>query len=269
MHKRIKPLGVVAAMAITPWCFGQGDPRFVPIDFEPFFNAGAPYEPVGPLGEFETAEGIPFQLGETYGSFWWSGDNAAGGTSIPQTLDLAVGLDGALAVHMMINTAWGQRGPTSYLSVEFYGDQGAYYRHDLVGNVDVRDWRNTIWTNVLDPDGIATNVWSATIPTWGAVRLDVQRFELPPEFETQTLESIVVTDTGRPSFQRALIAGATIELIPCKADIDGDGALTIFDFIEFQILFVDQDPRADCDGNGIFNLFDFLAFQIEFDSGCN
>ncbi|MEQ8844014.1 MAG: integrin alpha [Phycisphaerales bacterium] len=54
----------------------------------------------------------------------------------------------------------------------------------------------------------------------------------------------------------------------CRADLDGDGALTIFDFLAFQNLFDAMDPAADFDGDGDFTIFDFLAFQNEFDAGC-
>ncbi|MEO1008450.1 MAG: GC-type dockerin domain-anchored protein [Planctomycetota bacterium] len=54
----------------------------------------------------------------------------------------------------------------------------------------------------------------------------------------------------------------------CPADIDGDGALTLFDFLAFQNLFDAGDPRADVDGDGALTLFDFLAFQNLFDAGC-
>lgn len=55
---------------------------------------------------------------------------------------------------------------------------------------------------------------------------------------------------------------------PCPADLDGDGRLTIFDFLAFQTLFDDMDPRADFDGDGRFTIFDFLFFQTAFDDGC-
>ncbi|MEO1278606.1 MAG: GC-type dockerin domain-anchored protein [Planctomycetota bacterium] len=56
--------------------------------------------------------------------------------------------------------------------------------------------------------------------------------------------------------------------LPCQADLDGDGELTIFDFFEFQNLFDAADPRADFDGDGSLTIFDFLAFQSAFDAGC-
>lgn len=55
---------------------------------------------------------------------------------------------------------------------------------------------------------------------------------------------------------------------PCRADLDGDGELTLFDFLAFQNLFGSGDLRADFDGDGALTLFDFLAFQNEFAIGC-
>jgi|GEM_PF-1925910 len=57
-------------------------------------------------------------------------------------------------------------------------------------------------------------------------------------------------------------------VVPCRVDLDGDGVLTIFDFLQFFNLFDDTDPIADLDGDGMFTIFDFLAFQNEFDLGC-
>jgi predicted outer membrane repeat protein len=55
----------------------------------------------------------------------------------------------------------------------------------------------------------------------------------------------------------------------CRVDLDGDGALTIFDFLAFQTAFDAGDLSvADFDGDGALTLFDFLAFQTEFDAGC-
>jgi|GEM_PF-2774650 len=54
----------------------------------------------------------------------------------------------------------------------------------------------------------------------------------------------------------------------CRADIDGDGVLTLFDFLSFQNAFDAGSDLADFDGDGVLTLFDFLAFQNEFDAGC-
>jgi len=60
----------------------------------------------------------------------------------------------------------------------------------------------------------------------------------------------------------------TLNATGCRPDLDGDGELTIFDFLAFQNAFDAMDPIADFDGDGEFTLFDFLAFQNEFDIGC-
>ncbi len=68
--------------------------------------------------------------------------------------------------------------------------------------------------------------------------------------------------------------GATVgiivegEVAGCRADIDGDGSLTLFDFLAFQNLFDAGELAADFDGDGSLTLFDFLQFQNEFDAGC-
>ncbi|MEQ8844695.1 MAG: GC-type dockerin domain-anchored protein [Phycisphaerales bacterium] len=54
----------------------------------------------------------------------------------------------------------------------------------------------------------------------------------------------------------------------CYADFDGDGELTIFDFLAFQNAFDAGDIAADCDEDGSLTLFDFLCFQNAFDAGC-
>lgn len=54
----------------------------------------------------------------------------------------------------------------------------------------------------------------------------------------------------------------------CTPDLDGDGTLSVFDFLAFINLFNAQDPRADLDGDGDFTVFDFIAFQTAFDAGC-
>ena len=77
----------------------------------------------------------------------------------------------------------------------------------------------------------------------------------------------------RNSMSLAVVAGlACVPVVQaqgsCPADLDGDGVLTVFDFLEFQNLFAAGDLRADFDGDGSLTLFDFLEFQNQFDMGC-
>jgi CHRD domain len=56
--------------------------------------------------------------------------------------------------------------------------------------------------------------------------------------------------------------------VPCFADCDGSGALSIDDFICFQTNYALGDPTADCDGSGNLNIDDFICFQTLFALGC-
>jgi hypothetical protein len=76
-------------------------------------------------------------------------------------------------------------------------------------------------------------------------------------------------------FQSTGVAIAKVQIeyiMRCRADFDhstGVGVLDIFDFIEFQDLFVGQDPRANLNFDKQFDIFDFLMFQNAFVSGCS
>ncbi len=52
-----------------------------------------------------------------------------------------------------------------------------------------------------------------------------------------------------------------------RADMEQDGDLDIFDFLEFQNLYGLEDARADFEGDGDWDVFDFLAFQNSFATG--
>ncbi|MEO1008234.1 MAG: GC-type dockerin domain-anchored protein [Planctomycetota bacterium] len=75
-------------------------------------------------------------------------------------------------------------------------------------------------------------------------------------------DDVVISNYGR-SF---VVYG---RLAACRADLDGDGELTLFDFLVFQNLFDAGDPLADFDDDGELTIFDFLAFQNAFAAGCS
>ena len=54
----------------------------------------------------------------------------------------------------------------------------------------------------------------------------------------------------------------------CRADMNGDGMLNIFDFLAFQGAFTAGKARADCNGDGVLNVLDFVCFQAVFQAGC-
>ena len=76
-------------------------------------------------------------------------------------------------------------------------------------------------------------------------------------------------DLGRFTQQTPDPGHATIVVrTDCLADLDGDGALTVFDFIAMQNFFAEASPVADLDADGDLTLFDFLTFQNAFAMGC-
>ena len=81
-----------------------------------------------------------------------------------------------------------------------------------------------------------------------------------------------VSDSPNDSVTEAAVDAVSIKGFrcgdSCRVDLDGDGELTIFDFLEFQNLFSSGDFRADFDGDGVLTIFDFLEFQNEFVIGC-
>ena len=63
------------------------------------------------------------------------------------------------------------------------------------------------------------------------------------------------------------IVSAPAALI-CEADVNGDGELSILDFVAFQGLFQAGDAAADCNADGELNVLDFVCFQSLFQAGC-
>ncbi len=81
-------------------------------------------------------------------------------------------------------------------------------------------------------------------------------------------DSLVFRVTGSAGSDTGVVTLALPAVAGCRADLDGDGSLTIFDFLAFQNLFDAGSLTADFDGDGSLTIFDFLAFQNEFDAGC-
>ncbi|MCI0535940.1 MAG: hypothetical protein L0Z50_12010 [Verrucomicrobiales bacterium] len=80
--------------------------------------------------------GIPFVIPAIGNNVVWNNDGPLTGTIIT---DVPVGVAGVTQVHTLLNTTFGQPGPSSYLSLEFFGSDGANYAVSLIGNEDVRD----------------------------------------------------------------------------------------------------------------------------------
>ena len=94
-------------------------------------------------------------------------------------------------------------------------------------------------------------IWSENVSTGGLTQIDVLDLYTPGAIPSYIDDVLLVEATA-----------------DCRVDLDGDGELTIFDFLTFQNLFDAGDLAADFDGDGVLTIFDFLAFQNEFDAGC-
>ncbi|UYV11877.1 MAG: hypothetical protein NCW75_11280 [Phycisphaera sp.] len=83
-----------------------------------------------------------------------------------------------------------------------------------------------------------------------------------------TFASTNIEPVGSIGPAHVVYTGDSVIVVICAADRDGDGELTIFDFLAFQNLFDAGDPRADLDEDGQLTIFDFLVFQNRFSAGC-
>jgi hypothetical protein len=110
-------------------------------------------------------------------------------------------------------------------------------------------------------DGRFEALWTADAP-WTGDRLIAY-------LEAGETYTIVIQTQGGPPSTRVLIDAVMLGDYDCRADIDGDGELTLFDALGFLILFQTGQDRADFDGDGELTVFDFLAYQNDFDAGCD
>lgn len=147
---------------------------------------------------------------------WYPGSPLETGTFV---LDMPLMIPGPSEVHTSINTYWGQAGEPSLVRVEFFGSDGAYYQQELLGGIHIRDVNpdNPVHrtTSPLTTQGTTFGRLNVGLdePDWislGALwNNDSQRIILPPEFLSQDLVRMRLTDAGAPEVQRAFLAGMT------------------------------------------------------------
>ncbi len=106
------------------------------------------------------------------------------------------------------------------------------------------------------PVGSSTWIWQVTLAP------GVYTFEASAAFEA------TFDDGQRQGDSASHLVDLSLRVLPCLADFDGDGELTVFDFLAFLNAFDAGRSEADFDDDGELTLFDFLAFQNLFDAGC-
>lgn len=153
--------------------------------------------------------GVPFYIPETGQNYWNSRNTPGGNGSGLRSIEFPVNVESVSVVHTLVNTSWGASGGP-FTWIEFFGSDGAYYRKDLYGGVDIRDWSHNSWCNTIN--GTTTiNVWNNGGSGSSLQRLDKQAIHLPSEFQGQTLETIRFSDNGNGEYHhRAFLAGVTV-----------------------------------------------------------
>lgn len=165
-------------------------------------------------------------------------------------------------------------------------DQGdAHTRGQMLGRI----WRD-IHTNIMDPDDALLLFADWTMLTGGTApppATGCTTVDQPAD--TGTLIEVLTADDDDADISNGtpndLVICAAFDdrdietqfgISPCpaplhgggRADMNYDGALDFFDFMEFQGAFAAADPFADFTGDGVLDFFDFVAFESEFAAGC-
>jgi len=135
---------------------------------------------------------------------------------------------------------------------------------DVSGNVDAG---NALIVEITAPDftidGLTGDVFFPGSNGFGQTAPSYLRAPTCGAIDPTTYD-----DIGFPEVNLIIIANGESGAAPCRADFDGDGDLTLFDFLAFSNAFDSGDLAADFDGDGSLTLFDFLTFSNEFDAGC-
>jgi len=162
--------------------------------------------------------------------------------------------------------------PTGQVVLESVMDAGTFRSAGLSGTFE------TTFGGQLLPAGDYIIMWAARLPTtdgralfWHQPGDHAVGGGLPDNgyawepFTMELTELPLMLGGGGRTGSNFILRGVPVV---CRADIDGDGELTIFDFLGFQNKFDAGDLAADFDDDGELTIFDFLAFQNEFDAGC-
>jgi len=160
---------------------------------------------------------IPFSRPEVVNNAWQGRYQINGDPNGQRVLDIDVDVYGVVEVFTLLNTLCGETMPGHYATIEFYGEDGAFFEKDLDGDSDVRDYLNSTFAGNIN--GTSTvNVFSAGSGHGDEVRLDMQRIILPYSFSTQTLDRVRLVDNGRSAPdhapQRLLFTGLTLAAVP-------------------------------------------------------
>jgi hypothetical protein len=175
-----------------------------------------------PSGAGVLLGGVPFDI-PTTGNNYVTTSAFAGAVS----LEFPIGLTNVAGVHTLINTFWGESGAGTLASLAFEFDDGSTFVKPLDGNVDIRDFYQNIFTNVVN--GTTTvNVFTTDVNGSAGpnpYRLDKQFVDLSA-FADKVLVSMTLNDTGATGIQRTFLSGITVQIaepacVPSDLNCDG------------------------------------------------
>lgn len=205
-------LTLVSAMLLGWSSSAVAMPTYCPIDITAFCNTRIIQANYGfPEGMGQILGGVPFDIPVGQNNAWWSDNGTPWSLS---QITIPVNIFGVQEVHSLINTGWGMTGGP-YTWLEFYGTNGAYFKKDLYGDVDIRGWQYD------DPKWTTNSILSPTIQVWANTRqhVDKQLITLPDIFTHETLLNIVMSDAGAANngswnSHRAYLEGLTVAVNP-------------------------------------------------------
>ena len=150
-----------------------------------------------------TVGGVPFTLAHYSG----------GGTGIiltnsasqasPDVYDIPVNVADPTAVYTLINSSYGVSGFLDG-TVEFIGAGGADAVFNLTQGTNIRDYNNDGFNNTVAPGTPSVSFQN------GQVRLDMQSFQLPASFATDTLTDIRFSGFGNYPNGLPFLAAVTV-----------------------------------------------------------
>ncbi len=211
------------------------------LDFSSQFNFNLSQDTYGgnfvsmPTGTNVFFDSIPYRVYPwTDAVNGWNANFAPG--SNPVILDIPCN-NTITGLNLLANTYWGQGGPGSYASVQFWHSGNMVFEKTLVGNVDVRDYNQNTWTNSIN-ETTTTIAW-----TDGSHRSDNIHIVLP---SSMAIDSVLVVDNGGSNFQRIFVLAATAENSVKPAREPGSGNGLLFDGTKSQYVYIGNnlDPAG-------------------------
>ena len=296
----IRPLGTAvllagSCLALAPAADAQTPEPILHYDFDDASNPTANSGTLGPAYDGALGPGIAFA--PFMGGFAVEFDDAADAQVRPNgdedAFDLADGDFSVAVVVVTTNSEPGAPGGRFVVNKEKLGSNDGWAltvrRDDGTAQFSISaNGTASVGVGSVTPvnDGLPHEIAVARTGEFLVIAIDgvVEGVEpIPAGFGSTAQNDFELSIGGRGRFTGSATAGPNDEFLgaiddvriydvailsACRADLDGDGALTLFDFLVFQNLFDAGDPAADFDGDGALTIFDFLGFQNAFDAGC-